>query len=95
MIFLSVLFSLFALIFKKSFLLFFQLILIICYFLQYSAKAFEYFMSFKEKPYRYMGFIVEAITYTVVGLTLASYNLINKIKDKKEIFFVNIIALYL
>ena len=52
-------------------------------------------MPFKEKPYRYMGFIVEAITYTLVGLTLASYNLINKIKDKKEIFFVNIIALYL
>ena len=94
MIFLSVLFSIFALIFKKSFLLIFQLILIICYFLQYSAKAFEYFMTFKEKPYRYMGSIVEAIPYTVTGLTLASYKLINKIKDKKEIFFVNIIALY-
>lgn len=40
-------------------------------------------MSFKEKSYRYMGFIVEAIPYTVTGLTLASYNLINKIKDKK------------
>ena len=74
-----------------------QLILIIWYYLQYSGLVFEYFMIFKEKPYRNMGSIVEIIPFTVTGLTLASYNLlkeINEIKEKKKIIFVNIIVFF-
>jgi hypothetical protein len=41
-----------------------------------------------------MGLIVEIIPFTVTGLTLASYNLINEIKEKKNIIFINIIVLF-
>lgn len=96
-IFLSVFFLIIALIFKNKFLLILQLILIICYSLQYSGLVFKYFITFKEKPYRKMGSIVEIIPFTVTGLTLASYNLIkeiNKIKEKNKIIFINIIILF-
>ena len=93
-IFLSTFFLIIALIFKNNFLFILQLILIICYALQYSGFVFKYFITFKEKAYRYMGSIVEIIPFTVTGLTLASYNLIIEIKEKKKIIFVNIIVLF-
>lgn len=95
-IFLSVFFLIIALIFKNKFLLILQLILIICYNLQYSGLVFKYFKLFKEMPHQNVGCIVEIIPFTVTGLTLASYNLINetnKIKEKKIIFF-NIFVLF-
>ena len=96
-IFLSVFFLIITLIFKKNFLLILQLILIICYILQYSGLVFRYFIIFKEKAYRSIGSIVEILPYTITGLTLASYNLIsesNKIKGKKKIIFINIIVIF-
>ena len=93
-IFLSTFFIIIALIFKNNFLFILQLILIICYVLQYSALVFKYFIKFKERAYRLMGFIVEVIPFTVTGLTLASYNPINEIKEKKKIIFFNIIVLF-
>lgn len=97
LIFLSAFFLIIALIFKNNFLLILQLILIICYILQYSGLVFKYFIIFKEKPYRFFGSIVEILPYTITGLTLASYKLIsesNKIKGKKKIIFVNIIIIF-
>ena len=94
-IFLSVFYLIISIIFKNNFLLILQLILIICYYLQYSGLFFEYFMMFKEKPFRNMGSIVEIIPFTVTGLTLASYNLVKEInenKEKNKIIFVNIIV---
>jgi hypothetical protein len=41
-----------------------------------------------------MGLIVEILPFAVTGLTLASYNSINEIKEKKKIIFVNIIVLF-
>ena len=93
-IFLSTFFLIIALFFKNNFLFILQLILIICYVLQYSGLVFKYFITIKEKAYRFMGAIVEIIPFTVTGLTLASYNLINEIKEKKKIIFVNIIVLF-
>ena len=96
-IFLSVFVIIIVLIFKNKFLPILQLILIICYVLQYSGLAFNYFTIFKEIPYRGMGSIVEIIPFIVIGLTLASYNLINeiiKIKEKNQIIFINIIILF-
>ena len=96
-ILLSVFFLIIALIFKNKFLLILQLILIICYSLQYSGLVFNYFIKFKVNPYRKMGSIVEIIPFTVTGLTLASYNLIketNKCKEKNKIIFINIIILF-
>ena len=93
-IFLSTFFIIIALIFKNNFLFILQLILIICYALQYSALVFNYFITFKERAYQLMGVIVEAIPFAVTGLTLASYNSINEIKEKKKIIFINIIVLF-
>ena len=73
------------------------MILIICYLLQYSGLVFKYFVTFKEKAYRYFGSIIEIITYAITGLSLASYNLmdkINLIKEKKKLIFVSINILY-
>ena len=71
--------------------------LIICYLLQYSDIVFKYFIKFRDYTFRHFGSIVEIIPYTVTGLTLASYNLINKInkiKEKKKVVFATIIILY-
>ncbi len=97
LIFLSTFFVIIALIFKQKFLLILELILIICYLLQYSGLIFKYFITFKEKAYRYFGSIIDIIPYAVTGLSLASYNLlnnINKIKEKKKVVFVTIIILF-
>jgi fucose 4-O-acetylase-like acetyltransferase len=94
LIFLSVFFLIISLIFTKNFLLILKLILIVCYLLQYSGLIFEYFITFREKAYRCIGSIVEILPYAVTGLILASFNLINKIKGKKDIIFVNIIILF-
>lgn len=97
LIFLSVFYLIIALIFKKNYLFIFELILIICYLLQYSGIVFQYFIKFRDYAFRHFGSIVEIIPFTVTGLTLASYSLINKInkiKDKKKVVFVTIIILY-
>ena len=57
----------------------------------------KYFSISKGKLYQYIGCIVETIPFTVTGLTLASYNFINEIKEikeKKKLLFVNIIVLF-
>ena len=93
LIFLSIFYLILAIIFKKNFLLILELILTICYLLQYSEIVFKYFMKFINYAFRYFGSIVEIIPYTVTGLILASYNLINKIKEKKKMVFATIIIL--
>ena len=93
-LFLSNFFLIIALIFKNNFLFILQLILIICYALQYSAIVFYYFMTFKEREHQLMGVIVETMPIAVTGLTLASYNSINEIKEKKKIIFVSIIIVF-
>ena len=94
LIFLSIFYLILAIIFKKNFLFILELILTICYLLQYSDIVFKYFMKFINYVFRYFGSIVEIIPYTVTGLILASYNLINKIKEKKKVVFATIIILY-
>ena len=79
---------------KQKFLLILELILIISYFLQYSGIVLRYFMTFKVRKFRYFGAIIEVIPYAVVGLTLASCNLMNKIKEKKKKVFVTIIIYF-
>lgn len=51
-------------------------------------------MTFKVRKFRYFGAIIEVIPYAVVGLTLASYNLMNKIKEKKKMVFITIIIYF-
>lgn len=97
LIFLSVFFFIIALLFKQKFLNILELIFIICYLLQYSGLVFKYFVTFKEKAFRCFGSIIEIITYAITGLSLASYNLMNKInliKEKKKLIFASIIILY-
>jgi len=96
-VFLSVFFLIIEFICKNNFLFILQLMLIICYVLQYLDIVYKYFIKFKEKSYRCFGTIIEIIPYTVTGFTLASYNLINKTnksKEKKKIIFAIIIILF-
>lgn len=80
LIILSLLFSIFSFIFKNNFLFILQLICILSYYLQYSLINIYYFEQYRIVVCHSLGLLMEMIPFAVIGLTLGSLQILNKIK---------------
>jgi len=89
LIFITLLFTIIAFIFKKNSLLFYQISLIISYIFQYSYWNFYFFNNYTIVIKYSLGHIVEFIPFATSGLTLGCLNIITNLKKYKKlaIFF--------
>ena len=96
LIFFTFFFSIISFIFKSYFLFIVHILMIISYIMQYSHIIYFFFLKFKKKHNRYMGSLIDILPYTVTGLSLCSFNLINKFKIKRfRVILFNLIIIYI
>lgn len=95
LIFLTIFFFIICFTIKSNFIFLLQLFCALSYLLQYSNFNYNFFYKYNQIIILSIGYLAEIFPLAVTGLTLSSFNIIEKIKVKrnKAIFF-SIIILY-
>lgn len=83
LIFITLLFSIFSLIFKKDYIILLEIFGIISYTFQYSGLNYRLFKQYEEPIKLSLGYIFEIIPISVTGLYIASINFIKKLQEYK------------
>ena len=76
-------FFIFLVIFKYNYILIFNLLLILAYFLQYSGYNYKFYNHLGVEKRECLGRFIEVLPYAVTGFTLSSLKIINKIQNYK------------
>ena len=93
LIFLTIIFSIISLLFKKSFIFIFQILLIVAYIFQYSYWSFNFFREYSYIIYS-LGLLFELLPFAVIGVTLNHLDAISNLENFKilVIFFILVIV---
>ncbi len=80
LILLTIAFYIISLIFKRNYLFILQILGIFAYIIQYSKLNYVFFNQYNDKIKFSVGYLSETIPLAITGLTISSFDLINKIK---------------
>ena len=96
LIFLTIIFSIISLLFKKNFIYIFQICLIVDYIFQYGFWSLYIFGANSRISYS-LGMIFELCPFAVIGVTLHHLDVIPKLKNYKilAIFFIVVIVFFI
>ena len=89
LIIITIFFFIFSLIFNKNYLSFLQILGVISYLIQFSQINYKFFIRYKDIIIFSVGYFAETIPLAVTGLSIASIDIINKLKNNRlmTIFF--------
>lgn len=97
LIFMTIIFTIIAILFKRNFIIIFQMLLILAYFFQYSYWN-KYFFSQYSSAFRIpLGSFFELLPFAVAGITLNYLKVIKILKQSKKlsIFFIEVIIFFI
>lgn len=90
LIFLTILFTIISILFKKSFILIFQMLLIVAYIFQYSYLNLYIFEEYSNIIQFSLGHIFEFLPFVVIGVTLRHLDITTKLEKFKGLTIIYI-----
>ena len=97
LILLTIIFTIIAILFKKDFIIIFQMLLIVAFFFQYSCWNKYIFSKYSSTFKISLGSFFELLPFAVAGTTLHYLDVITKLKKSKKIsiFFIEVIIFFI
>ena len=97
LIFMTIIFSIIAILFNNNFIIIFQMLLIIAYFFQYSCWNKYIFSQYSPIFKIPLGSFLELLPFAITGTTLHYLDMIIKLKKSKQlsIFFIEVIIFFI
>lgn len=80
---LTILFNIFLFIFRRNYILIFNLLSLLSYILQYSGYNKKFYFKLRREKRQCLGRFNEVLPYAVTGFTLSSFKIINKLQNYK------------